>query len=176
MRQQLRYLLVDIGRITNGRWWRWLGLVFMQSFAAVAFYRLDRGMSLRFGRKWSAGRILLSPLIALVRPWHGCEIHYQADIGPGLLILHPSLGVVVSAFTVAGEALELTGGNCIGSRASGGRYPGVITLGDQVSLGVNASVIGPAQIGDRVQIGAHALVVDDVPSDGTVLGARGTVV
>lgn len=166
---------MDIRRITNGRWWRWLGLVFMQSFAAVTFYRIDRGMSISFGRRWSAGRVLLSPVIALIRPWHGCEIHYQADIGPGFLILHPSLGVVVSGFTVAGEGLVLTGGNCIGCRPSG-RFPGAITIGDDVTLGANASVIGPVHVGDRVQIGAHALVIDDVPSDRTVHGARGTVV
>jgi hypothetical protein len=32
-----------------------------------------------------------------LRPWTGrCEIHYQADIGRGLRVLHPTLGVVIS--------------------------------------------------------------------------------
>ena len=66
------------------------------SFAIVTLYRLDRCCYLAFGSRWRAIRLLLLPFLALVRPCAGSEINYQSDIGPGLLILHPSLGVVVS--------------------------------------------------------------------------------
>ena len=102
MIQQLTYLRRDAGRIVSGRWYRILGLPFSHAFAAVALYRVQRGCWLSLGGAWPAVRILLTPLLALIRPWTSSEIHYKVDIGPGLLILHPSMGVVVSGYAVAG--------------------------------------------------------------------------
>jgi serine O-acetyltransferase len=94
------------------------------------------------------------------------DIHYRAEIGPGLLVLHPELGVVVSGHAVVGANLVLTGGTCLGERAGADDQSYVI--GDNVTLGANAVVIGPVRIGDRVTIGAGAVVVDEAP-DGAVL-------
>jgi len=69
------------------------------------------------------------------------EIHYQANIGKGLMILHASLGVVISKYAVCGEHFMLTGGNCIGGRKA--LKPGDVYLGNHVSLGANAVVLGP---------------------------------
>lgn len=105
----------------------------------------------------------------LVRPWvRGAEIHYRADIGRGMRILHPGLGIVVSGKAVCGENLVLTGGNCIGGRA--GTQQGAIRIGDNVSLGANAVILGPITIGDNVQVGAGAVVVKDAPSNTVLVG------
>ena len=83
---QLRYLVADANRIVNGKWWRILSLMFSAGFHAVALYRLDRALYLTFGRLWKAARTILSPVFFLLSPWiRACEIHYAADIGPGLL-------------------------------------------------------------------------------------------
>ena len=170
MIQQLSYLLHDARRIVNGRWHRLLVLPFSHGFAAVAMYRFERGCWLTFGPRWPSIRILLAPLLALIRPWAGSAIHYKAEIGPGLLILHPSLGVVVSGHAIIGRDAVLTGGNVIGTRPRG-NHPGSVVLGDSVNLGSHAVVLGPVSVGDRVSVGANAVVLHDVEPDSTVVGA-----
>src|SRR5581483_3282678 len=97
-----------------GRWWRWLTCWFADSVMAITAYRLSRAMYLLLGPAWPAVSVVLLPLSVIARPWLGrCDIHYKADIGGGLLILHPALGVVVSGYAIVGSRLTLTGGNCI---------------------------------------------------------------
>jgi serine acetyltransferase len=62
--------------------------------------------------------------------------------------------------------LTLVGGNCIGTRPD--LPEAELRLGDHVSLGINAVIIGPVRIGNRVVVGAGAVVVDDCP-DGVVM-------
>jgi hypothetical protein len=56
-------------------------------------------------------------------------------------ILHPSLGVVVARATTAGSHLVLTSGNCIGIQRGGAAHNRII-IGDYVTLGANATIIG----------------------------------
>ncbi len=166
--RQLRYLAADADRIVNGKHWRWYSLVFSHGFQAVALYRIDRFLYLAFGKLWRVARTLLAPVFFLFRPWiQGCEIHYGADIGPGLLLLHPSIGVLVSLHAVIGSHCTLTGGNCIGVRD--GARTGRMDIGDHVILGVNAVVLGPIRIGSRVTIGANSVALHDV-EDGAAVG------
>jgi serine acetyltransferase len=167
-RQQLRYLAADRGRIVNGRWWREWTVWFTGPFLVVACYRLDRAGCLLLGRWWPPTRILLTPLVLLLYPWTA-DIHYLADIGPGLLILHPSLGVVISGQAKAGCNLTLVGGNCLGMRRGHGSGPGIL-LGDRVQVQANAVVLGPVVVGDGATIGAGAVVLHDVSDGDTVVG------
>jgi serine acetyltransferase len=96
------------------------------------------------------------------------EIHYQAKIGSGLKILHPSLGVVVSKWATVGTNLTLTGGNVIGGRQR--LCEGLLNFGDNVYLGANAVVLGPVNIGSFVNVGAGSVVLKDVMSRMTVAG------
>ena len=168
---QLSHLAYETRRFNGSKWWRWGGVWFTDGFWAVASYRLSRSAYLALGPAWSATRVVCSPMLYAMRPWSGrCEINYHADIGRGLRVLHPTLGVVISGKTIAGENLILVGGNCIG-----GRKPvrhGDIRIGDNVMLGANATVLGPITIGDGVQIGAGAIVVRDVGDQEIVVGPR----
>ena len=47
---------------------------------------------------------------------------------------------------------------------------GVPTIGDNVSIGCGAVVLGNIVIGNNVNIGANCVVVKDVPSNSTVVG------
>lgn len=168
--QQLAYLFYEVRLHVNFHWWRWFGCWFSSPVIAVCAYRLDRFFYLLLGgRIWALIRIFLSPLSLFLRPWLGrCEIHYRADIGKGLKILHPGLGIVVSGQAMIGEHLTLTGGNCIGGRS--GMKVGDLVLGNKVSLGANAVILGPARIGNNVQIGAGAVVVKDANDNTTLVG------
>jgi serine acetyltransferase len=166
--QQLGYLVHETRSMTGkNKPWRWASVWFTESFWVVASYRLSRSAYLMLGRGWPVVRVFCSPLLFATRPWFvTTEIHYTADLGKGFRVLHPSLGAVVSGYTVAGENLTLVGGNCIGLRKKG-TY-GDIQLGDNVMVGVNAVVLGPVRVGDRVKIGASALVIRDVEDDHVV--------
>src|SRR6185437_1682308 len=53
------------------------------------------------------------------------------------------------------------------------RHP---TLGNRVTVGANASVIGAVTVGDNARIGAGSVVVTNVPDNATVVGVPGHVV
>lgn len=167
---QWYHLRTDVLAMVNGRWWRWLSVPWQPGVLSIVGYRASRCLWLALGRRWQVLHTLLAPARLALRPFAaGLELHYEADIGPGLRILHPSLGVVVSARTVAGRNLVLTGGNCIGTRP--GMPAGGLRLGDDVTLGANAVVLGPCAVGDRVVVGAGSVLVGDAPDDTTMVGA-----
>lgn len=47
---------------------------------------------------------------------------------------------------------------------------GAPTLGNNVMVGVGATILGPIHIGNNVSIGAHAVVISDVPDNAVVVG------
>ncbi len=168
--QQIAYLWYEVTRMNNRRWWRWISCWFTSSFWAIASYRLDRFFFLVFGRYWPPMRVFLSPLFFLTRPWFGqghCEIHYRANIGRGLRVLHPALGVVVTAATIAGDNLILAGGNCIGARRT--LKEGDILIGSNVSLGINAVILGPIRLGNNIEISPGAIIVKDAEDGQTLI-------
>ena len=52
----------------------------------------------------------------------------------------------------------------------GKRHP---TLGDDVTVGSGAKLLGPIAVGDGAKIGANTVVVEDVPPGATVVGNPG---
>lgn len=164
---QIRFLIYEIKLIVNHRNLRWFSCWFAGSTHVLISYRLDRAGYLIFKNTWPALRIFLLPLFISARLLGGNhEIHYQADIGKGLKVLHPGLGIVISGGAIAGKRLLLTGGNCIGVRNH--IEPGRLVIGDYVSLGANAVILGPVKLGSHIEIGAGAVVIDDAP-DGVIL-------
>lgn len=53
---------------------------------------------------------------------------------------------------------------------------GVPILGDNVSIGAGAIIIGAIHIGNNVKIGAGAIVVCDVPDNCTVVGNKAVII
>ena len=56
---------------------------------------------------------------------------------------------------------------------TGKRHP---TLGDNVTVGTGAKVLGNIRIGDNVKIGGNSVVVKDVPDNCTVVGVPGRII
>jgi serine O-acetyltransferase len=86
-------------------------------------------------------------------------------IGPGLYIAHGQ--VVIDGLTRLGSGTVLFPWITIGLRAGDWNGPAV---GDDVTVGTGARIIGPIRVGDRARIGANAVVVSDVPDDATAVG------
>ena len=165
----MEFLVEDLQRLVNNQWWRWIAIWFSGPPWVVFSYRLDRCLYLIFGSIYPVVRILFRPVFLFMRVLgEGHDIHYAAQIGKGLLVLHPSLGVVVSGLATCGDNLTLTGGNCIGIRKA--VKPGDLILGSNVVLGVNAVVLGPVKIGDKCRIGAGAVVTRDAADASVLVG------
>jgi serine O-acetyltransferase len=119
-----------------------------------------------------AGVPLLPRLIAyLTRAITGVEIHPAARIGREFFIDHGS-GVVIGETAVIGHRVTLYQGVTLGGTGfqRGKRHP---TLGDNVTVGSGAKLLGPIAIGDGAKIGANTVVVEDVPPGATVVGNPG---
>lgn len=90
-------------------------------------------------------------------------------IGGGLYIQHG---------TATGINAKCVGNNLwINQRASiGWTDKGNPTIGDNVTIGVGAVVLGPITIGNNVKIGANAIVVDDIPDNVTVCSPKAKII
>jgi len=104
----------------------------------------------------------------------GIEIHPGAQIGEGLFIDH-GMGLVIGETTVIGNYCHLTQGVTLGgtSNKREKRHP---TLGDYVTVGAGAEIIGAVTLGDHATIGAGSVVVTNVPEYATVVGVPGRVI
>jgi serine O-acetyltransferase len=119
-----------------------------------------------------AGVPLLPRVIAyLTRAVTGVEIHPAAEIGRGFFIDHGS-GVVIGETARIGDRVTLYQGVTLGGTGfqRGKRHP---TLGDNVTVGSGAKLLGPIAVGDGAKVGANTVVVEDVPPGATVVGNPG---
>lgn len=137
-------------------------------FHARQFHRLAHGLH-------GLGIPVVPRLVShLGRFLTGIEIHPAATIGEGLFIDH-GMGVVIGETAEIGDDVTLYQGVTLGgtSRLKVKRHP---TLGNRVTVGAGAKLIGAIVVGENVKIGAGSVVVSDVPANTTVVGVPGRVV
>jgi serine O-acetyltransferase len=118
-------------------------------------------------------RVPLAPraIAYLSRAVTGVEIHPAAQIGESFFIDHGA-GVVIGETAVIGSCVTLYQGVTLGGTGfqPGKRHP---TVGDNVTVGSGAKLLGPIAVGDGAKIGANTVVVEDVPPRATVVGNPG---
>ena len=104
----------------------------------------------------------------------GIDIHPAAKLGPGLFIDHGT-GVVIGETAEVGENVTIYHGVTLGGITldEGKRHP---TIGDRVTIGAGAKVLGPITIGSDSRIGANSVVVRSVSPDSVVVGVPGQVI
>jgi serine O-acetyltransferase len=127
-------------------------------------------------RMWRASLTLRLParlISQAARALTGVEIHPGAKIGRRLFIDH-GMGVVIGETAEIGEDVVMFHAVTLGGRSMkrGKRHP---TLGDRVTVGAGAKILGPVYVGDDAQIGANAVVVKDVPPGAVVVGVPGVI-
>jgi serine O-acetyltransferase len=110
----------------------------------------------------------------LSRAVTGVEIHPAARIGDEFFIDHGS-GVVIGETAEIGDRVTLYQGVTLGGTGfqRGKRHP---TLGDNVTIGSGAKLLGPIEVGHGAKVGANTVVVEDVPPNATVVGNPGHTV
>lgn len=137
-------------------------------FHALTWYRMYHRLQL-----WGVP-ILPRWLSHVSRFLTGIEIHPGATIGQRVFIDH-GMGVVVGETAIVGDGCLIYQGVTLGgtSQSHGKRHP---TLGKDVTVGANASILGAIVVGDGARVGSGSVVVRDVPPNATVVGIPAHVV
>ena len=105
----------------------------------------------------------------------GMEIHPGANIGKSFFVDH-GVGTVIGETVEIGEDCTLFQNVTLGGtgKHTGKRHP---TLGNNVLVGVSATLLGPLKVGDNVKIGAETFIImHNVPANSTVVGVPGKIV
>jgi serine O-acetyltransferase len=134
---------------------------------AIWVHRLTHRMWRTEGLRFPA-RVLSQ----LARVLTGVEIHPAATIGRRFFIDH-GMGIVIGGTAEIGDDVMLYQGVTLGGRSleKVKRHP---TIGDRVTIGAGAKVLGPITIGAGSAVGANAVVVKDTPPDSIVTGIPAT--
>ncbi|MBQ0070335.1 MAG: serine acetyltransferase [Spirochaetales bacterium] len=106
----------------------------------------------------------------------GIDIHPGATIGESFFIDHGT-GVVIGETTIIGKNVKLYQGVTLGALSFPKDGCGMLlrdirrhpTIGDNVTIYANASVLGPITIGKNSVIGSNAWIKENIPENSRVL-------
>lgn len=105
-----------------------------------------------------------------------CWISTKSDIKGGLKIVH-GIGLVIGDGTSIGRNCDVRQNSTLGGNFSkvgpDGRMQPL--LGDNVSVGAGAVILGPVRVGDNSVIGANAVVTKDIPANVIAVGVPARV-
>ncbi len=136
-------------------------------FHAIFLHRINHIL-------WNAGVPVLPRLLSQIgRFFTGIEIHPAAKIGSGFFIDH-GMGVVIGETAEIGENCLLYQGVTLGGtgKEKGKRHP---TLGNNVTVGSGAKILGAITIGNNAVIGANSVILKPVPDNSICVGVPGRV-
>lgn len=140
-------------------------------FRAVVFYRMGR-----WCRVHKLG-IAAAILERLMRHLCHCWISTVVDIGPGFVIAHVCGIIVDGAAGPIGRNFSIRQNATIGGNYGKNKNSRVQPLiGDNVSVGPGAAILGPIVIGSNTIIGANAVVTTDIPENSVVGCFRAEIV
>lgn len=97
------------------------------------------------------------------------EICDTMEIGPGLILWHGGHGCVINNYTKIGCNFQIRQGTTIGSSSFSDNTQ-CPTIGDNVQVGPNCTILGKIKIGNYAIIGGGSVVVHDVPDYAVVAG------
>lgn len=147
-------------------------LVFRPRFQAVFLYRCYSSI----GAKHRPARMVKRMCWLMNYYLHGCEIHLEAKIGPGLNLPHPH-GVTIARVTI-GRNVTICQHVTIGQLdfTDVHRKPeDMPNIEDGVTVFAGAVIVGRVRIGSNSTIGANAVVTKDIPPNSTAVGVPARV-
>lgn len=142
---------------------------FSPRFMPVALYRMA----------YACGKHHLRPigkLFSLINfVIFGLEIGLDCEIGPGLYFPHTS-GTVIGANKI-GRNATIYHNVTVGAKRLDLAFDPTLRpdIGNNVTLGAGAKILGSLKINDNVMVAANCVVVIDVPSDCTITGIPGKI-
>jgi len=143
-----------------------LALRLSPAWCSVRLYRASR-------RAWVLGRRRQAQLLwQLNMALTGADLRPASRIGPGLLVPYPAC---VSIHGNAGRdltVLAMAGIDPLPGEAELGAPPAApAEIGDGVTVGHHAGILGPVHVASRALLAAGARVQDDVPEGATIVPA-----
>ena len=99
----------------------------------------------------------------ITRVWIPAEVTF----GEGFHIIHAEGSISIHPSTIIGKRCGIMHNVTIGTNMTAGAP----TIGDDVFIGVNSTILGEIRIGDRVRIAANTAITTDVPTDSIVVGS-----
>jgi serine O-acetyltransferase len=151
----------------RGKFWRVRALFLSPGLSAVLLFRLQDGLY--------RSKLLLPAYFVhrLNLNLHGIDILPGADIGHGLRIDHP-VGIVIGAGAKLGSGCILLQNVTIGTRYVNStdynnEFP---IIGNNVTVGAGAVILGRVNLGDDCTIGANSVILADVQEGSTVFGVH----
>ena len=98
------------------------------------------------------------------------QIPLSTKIGGGFKLVHHGSVVIHKHASI--------GNNCtvLHNVTIGKNHKGIPIIGDNVTIGANAVIIGPVYVGNNVTIGAGSVVVKDVPNGVCIAGNPAKVI
>jgi cysteinyl-tRNA synthetase len=136
-------------------------------FHAIFIHRINHIL-------WNAGIPVIPRLLShAARLLTGVEIHPAAKIGTGFFIDH-GMGVVIGETAEIGQNCLLYQGVTLGGtgKEKGKRHP---TLGNNVTVGAGAKILGAITIGNNAVIGANSVILKPVPDNAICVGVPGRI-
>jgi serine O-acetyltransferase len=104
----------------------------------------------------------------------GVEIGVSAKIGRRLIIEHSGC-IVIHGKAELGDDCIVRQGVTIGNRRLDDPF-GAPIIGDRVSIGAGAKLLGRIRIGNDVEVGANAVVLTDVPDGALAVGIPARII
>ena len=103
----------------------------------------------------------------VIKPYSQCEIPSSCIIGKGLRLEHNGNGIIIHPNAKLGNYVKIFHQVTIGVNKSNIEVP---TIGDHVTIGAGAKVLGNITIGNNAKVGANAVVTKSVHSNCTAVG------
>src|SRR5690606_22927250 len=111
----------------------------------------------------------------LIRHLYGAEIHWKAQIAPGVSIVHGT-GLVISHAARVDAGCILFQGVTLGESVDAATGAiGAPHLGADVHVGPGASLLGPIVVGARSKVGAGAVLMQSVAASSLVMPAQAVI-
>lgn len=118
-------------------------------------------------RRGGGYRVLARYFLVVLMRRYGIFIQPGAKIGIGLHIIHPS-GIFITKCRIGKNFC--VGQNCtVGVKSYGSSVYGT-TIGNDVTMCANSSIIGDLNIDSRVTLGAHSCLLHDTEGPGVYVG------
>jgi serine acetyltransferase len=142
--------------------------------AAVKKIGFQMLIATRFMRMLRDAHVPLGPQLMsrVIRHLYGAEIHWNAEVGDGVSIVH-GVGLVLSHRAKVGPGCILFHNVTLGEGLDPDtKESGAPALGHDVHVGPGATLLGPITIGDGSKIMAGAVVTRSVPPNSLVKPAE----
>jgi len=130
--------------------------------------RVQAGVAEQDLQPTARGRVPPGGAVQVLGESRAPATRHRQSLGRRFFIDH-GIGVVIGETAEVGDDVMLYHGVTLGGRSLQHvkRHP---TVGNRVTIGAGARVLGPVRIGDDVQIGANSVVVKDVPAGAVATG------